>query len=274
MAAAYLIARTRFPAPRSRLASFIAGCALLLAVQIGPARHARAALPADDAPAPERRPRRVGAAPLRARPDAAAWRRHSSGSRVRAPDPPARRAPDLARHLLRLAPALGVRRRPAPPVDDPPRRARLLLRRRLPASGGPSSTAGCAAARRRSTCSARSCSRARSACCSRCCRRRSTASTSDVPRLWGLSPLADQQIGGVTMAAEQAVVLFAVFALYVRRFLEEEEASDAFRTPTVPRRAKAQSARRSEASSSRCALAARCGRPPARAVARPSRPSG
>jgi cytochrome c oxidase assembly factor CtaG len=56
-----------------------------------------------------------------------------------------------------------------------------------------------------------------------------------VPRLWGLSPLTDQQIGGVTMAAEQAIVFFAVFALYVRRFLEEEASADAFRTPTVPR---------------------------------------
>jgi putative membrane protein len=54
-----------------------------------------------------------------------------------------------------------------------------------------------------------------------------------VDRPWGLSALADQQIAGVTMAAEQAVVLFAAFALYVRRFLEEEEGADAFRTPTV-----------------------------------------
>jgi cytochrome c oxidase assembly factor CtaG len=56
-----------------------------------------------------------------------------------------------------------------------------------------------------------------------------------VPRLWGLSPLADQQVGGVTMSAEQAVVLFAAFAFFMRRFLAEEESSDAFRAPTVPR---------------------------------------
>ncbi len=56
-----------------------------------------------------------------------------------------------------------------------------------------------------------------------------------VPRVWGLSPLTDQQIAGVSMAAEQAVVLFAAFALYVRRFLAEEETSDTFRTPTVRR---------------------------------------
>src|SRR5579862_8579913 len=34
--AAYLIARTRFPAPRWRVASIVAGCTLMLAVQIGP----------------------------------------------------------------------------------------------------------------------------------------------------------------------------------------------------------------------------------------------
>jgi cytochrome c oxidase assembly factor CtaG len=42
------------------------------------------------------------------------------------------------------------------------------------------------------------------------------------PRLWGLSPLADQEIAGVTMASEQALVLFLVFIYWFRRFLEEE----------------------------------------------------
>ncbi len=56
-----------------------------------------------------------------------------------------------------------------------------------------------------------------------------------VPRLWGLSPLSDQQIAGVTMAAEQALVLFAAFALQVRRFLAEEQAADTLAKPTVPR---------------------------------------
>jgi cytochrome c oxidase assembly factor CtaG len=45
------------------------------------------------------------------------------------------------------------------------------------------------------------------------------------PRVWGLSPLADQEIGGVTMASEQALVLFAVFAFWFRRFLAEEGAT-------------------------------------------------
>jgi putative membrane protein len=42
------------------------------------------------------------------------------------------------------------------------------------------------------------------------------------PRVWGLSPLADQEIAGVTMASEQAVVLFAMFLFWFRRFLAEE----------------------------------------------------
>jgi len=44
------------------------------------------------------------------------------------------------------------------------------------------------------------------------------------PRLWGLSPLSDQELAGATMAAEQALVLFLVFAYWFRRFLAEEGA--------------------------------------------------
>lgn len=45
------------------------------------------------------------------------------------------------------------------------------------------------------------------------------------PRLWGLTPLADQELAGATMAAEQAAVLFLVFAYWFRRFLAEEGAA-------------------------------------------------
>jgi putative membrane protein len=45
------------------------------------------------------------------------------------------------------------------------------------------------------------------------------------PRVWGLSPLADQEIAGVTMASEQAIVLFVVFLFWFRRFLAEEGAT-------------------------------------------------
>jgi cytochrome c oxidase assembly factor CtaG len=44
------------------------------------------------------------------------------------------------------------------------------------------------------------------------------------PRLWDLSPLADQQIAGVIMAGSEAVVFFAVFAAYLLRFFYEEGA--------------------------------------------------
>jgi cytochrome c oxidase assembly factor CtaG len=49
----------------------------------------------------------------------------------------------------------------------------------------------------------------------------------DAPeRVWGLSPLADQQLAGVTMASEQAIVFFAVFMLYLQRFLREQETAE------------------------------------------------
>jgi cytochrome c oxidase assembly factor CtaG len=44
----------------------------------------------------------------------------------------------------------------------------------------------------------------------------------EAPRIWGLSALADQQIGGVVMAGTEAVVFFAVFAVFVLRFLGDE----------------------------------------------------
>jgi cytochrome c oxidase assembly factor CtaG len=46
----------------------------------------------------------------------------------------------------------------------------------------------------------------------------------DAPeRAWGLGRLADQQFGGISMAGEQSVVFFAVFAYWFLRFLAEEE---------------------------------------------------
>jgi cytochrome c oxidase assembly factor CtaG len=50
----------------------------------------------------------------------------------------------------------------------------------------------------------------------------------DAPQLWGLSDLADQQIAGVTMAAEQAIVFFAVFAYFFLRFLRTEHIAGVF----------------------------------------------
>jgi cytochrome c oxidase assembly factor CtaG len=49
----------------------------------------------------------------------------------------------------------------------------------------------------------------------------------DAAPTWGLSALSDQQIAGVTMAVEQAVVFFAVFAHFFLRFLSEEQRAGA-----------------------------------------------
>ena len=49
------------------------------------------------------------------------------------------------------------------------------------------------------------------------------------PGLWGLSPLTDQQLAGMTMAGEQAVVFFAVFIVFFLRFLREDEAAEVYR---------------------------------------------
>jgi cytochrome c oxidase assembly factor CtaG len=57
----------------------------------------------------------------------------------------------------------------------------------------------------------------------------------DAPRLWGLDPLTDQQIAGVIMAGSEAIVFFAVFAVFVLRWLADEEAggaSDSARSPS------------------------------------------
>jgi len=45
--------------------------------------------------------------------------------------------------------------------------------------------------------------------------------------LWGLGVHTDQQIAGVTMAVEQSIVFFAVFAVYFFRFLGDEERASA-----------------------------------------------
>jgi cytochrome c oxidase assembly factor CtaG len=42
------------------------------------------------------------------------------------------------------------------------------------------------------------------------------------PRLWGLSPARDQNLGGVVMNAEQTVVFLTAIGWYVWRLLEEE----------------------------------------------------
>jgi putative membrane protein len=46
------------------------------------------------------------------------------------------------------------------------------------------------------------------------------------PDMWGLSDLADQQIAGVSMSVEQALVFFCVAAYFVLRQLRAEEARE------------------------------------------------
>jgi cytochrome c oxidase assembly factor CtaG len=45
----------------------------------------------------------------------------------------------------------------------------------------------------------------------------------NAPRLWGLDPLTDQQIAGVIMAGSEAIVFFAIFTVFVVRWLADEE---------------------------------------------------
>ncbi len=48
------------------------------------------------------------------------------------------------------------------------------------------------------------------------------------PHLWGVGHLTDQEIAGVTMAVEQALIFFAVFTVYVSRFLRSEGIAGTF----------------------------------------------
>ena len=52
-------------------------------------------------------------------------------------------------------------------------------------------------------------------------------------RIWGLDPLEDQQLAGMLMALEQAVVFFVVFAYWFFRFLAEEERREDVDPPPV-----------------------------------------
>ena len=47
------------------------------------------------------------------------------------------------------------------------------------------------------------------------------------PDLWGLTPLADQQLAGIAMAVSESIVFFAMFTVYFVRFMAEEEVAEA-----------------------------------------------
>ena len=46
------------------------------------------------------------------------------------------------------------------------------------------------------------------------------------PRLWGLSPVEDQNLGGVLMTAEQSIVFLAAITWQLLRLLREEDARE------------------------------------------------
>ena len=54
------------------------------------------------------------------------------------------------------------------------------------------------------------------------------------PRVWGVSPLLDQQIAGITMSLAEAIVFFAAFAILFLRFLREEEQRENARVAGAP----------------------------------------
>jgi cytochrome c oxidase assembly factor CtaG len=53
------------------------------------------------------------------------------------------------------------------------------------------------------------------------------------PRLWGLSPVRDQNLGGILMNGEQTLVFLIAIGYYVWRLLEEEHVSGADRSPVA-----------------------------------------
>ena len=50
-------------------------------------------------------------------------------------------------------------------------------------------------------------------------------------RIWGISAIRDQQVAGMIMSGAEAVVFFAVFAVYFLRFLAEEDGQKEARAP-------------------------------------------
>jgi putative membrane protein len=54
------------------------------------------------------------------------------------------------------------------------------------------------------------------------------------PRLWGLSPSRDQNLGGIVMNGEQTLVFLLAIGWYVWRLLEDDRISEAERSPAAP----------------------------------------
>jgi len=54
------------------------------------------------------------------------------------------------------------------------------------------------------------------------------------PRLWGLSPIRDQNLGGILMNGEQTLVFLLAIGWFVMRLLDEEHARDEVATAPKP----------------------------------------
>ncbi|MFN8185992.1 MAG: cytochrome c oxidase assembly protein [Gaiellales bacterium] len=54
----------------------------------------------------------------------------------------------------------------------------------------------------------------------------------DVPRLWGISAVKDQNLAGILMTAEQAILFLAAMAVFLVRLLDEEETRERLRGGT------------------------------------------
>jgi putative membrane protein len=53
------------------------------------------------------------------------------------------------------------------------------------------------------------------------------------PRLWGLSPVRDQNLGGILMNGEQTIVFLIAIGFYIWRLLDEEHVSGAGKSPAA-----------------------------------------
>lgn len=53
------------------------------------------------------------------------------------------------------------------------------------------------------------------------------------PRLWGLSPIRDQNLGGIMMNGEQTLVFLLAIGWYVWRLLDDEDFNEAGRSPAM-----------------------------------------
>jgi cytochrome c oxidase assembly factor CtaG len=56
----------------------------------------------------------------------------------------------------------------------------------------------------------------------------------ETPKLWGLTPLEDQQAGGILMGAEQSIVLFVAFLVALAKLFDEEDAAEEAEGGKVP----------------------------------------